>query len=256
MPTAIPFTRHVAAVEVASSDLASRALSSGLEAPVVTCPRWRVADLVVHQGIVHRWAASNLRGDNDVVPTKSQILKEVPIGDLLAWFEDGAEKLVVTMREVDPDVDAMVFLKDAPSPRDFWARRQAHETTIHSVDALAGLLGRMPTSAEAGIDRHIALDGVDELVCGFITRGTTKLATEEPYIIAIEPTDSDRAWTLDVGTERIVTEPTRGNRADVTFSGTATQLYLGLWNRGDEIGASGSRGALEDWRRLQRIRWS
>jgi hypothetical protein len=41
-----------------------------------------------------------------------------------------------------------------------------------------------------------------------------------------------------------------------TFSGTAAELYLGLWNRGSELLATGRPGVLEAWRDRQRIRWS
>ena len=36
--------------------------------------------------------------------------------------------------EAPVDLEAFVFLNDAPAPRQFWARRQCHETTIHAVD--------------------------------------------------------------------------------------------------------------------------
>ena len=40
------------------------------------------------------------------------------------------------------------------------------------------------------------------------------------------------------------------------MTGTATQLYLALWNRGDEITAIGRPDVLERWRQTQRVRWS
>ena len=84
----------------------------------------------------------------------------------------------------------MVFLKDAPPPRRFWARRQAHETTIHSVDAVAAALGRWPTASDVTIDPVLAADGIDELLTGFITRGKGRLHTAEPYTRA----DQDRRY--------------------------------------------------------------
>ena len=44
--------------------------------------------------------------------------------------------------------------------------------------------------------------------------------------------------------------------ADAVLEGTAAQLYLGLWNRGNEITETGPIGVLEQWRRMQRVRWS
>ena len=62
----------------------------------------------------------------------------------------------------------MVFLRDSPAPREFWARRQAHETTIHRADAVAAGLGRRPRSAELDLDPAFAVDGLDELLTGFL----------------------------------------------------------------------------------------
>ena len=97
-------------------------------------------------------------------------------------------QLLDTLRSVPDDVRAMVFLKDAPPPRRFWARRQAHETTIHAVDALAASLGGCPTSDESAgalpIDAELAVDGIDELVSGFMPRGRPKIAGDEPFVLA------------------------------------------------------------------------
>lgn len=149
-----------------------------------------------------------------------------------------------------------MFLNDAPPPRHFWARRQAHETTIHAVDALAAALGRLPTAAEAGIDHDVAVDGIDELVTGFFTRGRSRLAGEAPVSIAVAPTDAERGWTLAVADDRLATERVRRAAADAVLTGTAAQLYLGLWNRGDEITGSGRPGLLARWREVQRVRWA
>lgn len=256
MPQSLELGRYLDVIRASADALIDRATTAGLAAPVPTCPRWTVADLVAHQGMVHRWAGSNLRLDGATIPTKSQVLREVPRTRLPGWFRNGVTDLLATLRDADPDVPAMVFLKDAPAPREFWARRQAHETTIHAMDALAASLGHHPTEQDAGIDRGLALDGIDELVCGFITRGRSRLAGVEPFTIAVSPTDSDGGWTLDVRPEGIVTDPVRSRRADATFTGTAAQLYLGLWNRGLEITATGRPGVLDRWHGGQRVRWS
>ena len=80
-----------------------------------------------------------------------------------------------------------MFLADAPSPRCFWARRQCHETTIHAVDALSASLGRYPVAADASwIGTELALDGIDELLTGFLPRprvaaAIRRAASASPY---------------------------------------------------------------------------
>jgi hypothetical protein len=36
----------------------------------------------------------------------------------------------------------------------------------------------------------------------------------------------------------------------------ARALYLGLWNRGEELAATGNPDVLDQWRRDMRVRWS
>lgn len=258
MTDVLPFAQYLAIIDRAAASLASRAARAGLEAPVPTCPRWTVADLVAHQGMVHRWAASNLRLDGARVSNKTEILQQVPAEGLIDWLTVGAQQLLTTLRAVDRDIAAMVFLNDAPSPRKFWARRQAHETTIHSVDALAAALGRSPTADEAAVQEDVACDGLDELLTGFFTRGRSRLADGEPFAVAVTPHGNDNGWTLHFRDGRMTAERVRSTTTDtvVTFTGSTPQLYLGMWNRGSEIRESGTPGVLARWQSLQKIRWS
>lgn len=253
MPEVLPFDRCLEVIGASAATLADRAAAAGLDVDVPTCPRWQVADLVAHQGMVHRWAASNLRRDGQDPPSKSRILEQVPAADLLDWFDAGARELLAELRSVAADVPAMVFLNDSPAPRHFWARRQAHETTVHAVDAVAAALGRFPVAAETAVEADVALDGIDELLTGFLTRGRSKLADLAPLTLGIHPTDSDRGWTLHVA--ETTTALRRRTASDATFSGSAAQLYLGLWNRGDEIVCDERPDILTAWRRSSRVRW-
>ena len=262
--TRMPADQHLDVISTAAAHLAAHAATAGLDAAVPTCPDWTVAHLVAHQGMVHRWASANLRGADTTTPTLTELLSTIPAAELLTWFDDGAAALLTTLRTVAPDVDARVFLNDAPAPRDFWARRQAHETTIHAVDAVAAALGRLPTAAEAAIDPDVAVDGLDELLRGFITRGRTRLPAPEPFSIGVRPDDAAVAWLVQVvADEPVVTERVPPDALpvaapggfDATFSGSAAQLYLGLWNRGTEIAVAGRADALDDWRTAQRISW-
>lgn len=250
------FDRCLAVIEAAAAALAERAEGAGLTAPVPTCPAWSVAELVAHQGMVHRWATSHVRNDGAEVPTEEQILAEVPAEKLLAWFTEGVRDLLLALRLAPADMAAMVFLADAPPPVHFWARRQAHETTVHSVDALAAGFGREPTAVEASIDLDVALDGVDELLTGFLPRGRSKLAVLQPLNIAVTPSDADVGWTVCVENERLRTLRRRSDDADATFYGSAAELYLGLWNRGKEIKPTGRPGVLDAWHEHLRIRWT
>ena len=169
MPTHLSLEQHLEALARGGAALAAAAAAAAPDAKVPTCPAWDVTDLVVHQGMVHRWAAANLRGERDHDTAASQA-KGRAAARLLDWYADGLAALIDTVRATPDDAKATVFLKDAPPPRRFWARRQAHETTIHGVDAVAAARGRWPTAADVDIDPALASDGIDELLMGFITR--------------------------------------------------------------------------------------
>lgn len=257
MATRLTLDDHVKLLAGSGTALHDAAARAGLDAPVPTCPAWDVRALVTHQGMVHRWAAAHLRGERDH-DTGASVAAARTAPDLLAWFADGLDALLATIAATPDDARAMVFLKDAPPPRRFWARRQAHETTIHGADALAADLGRAPTAAEAGVAPESAADGVDELLAGFITRGRGKLRTDEPYTIVVRATDTGDAWSLRVEPESLTTTDGVGPCAapDAELTGTAAQLYLGLWNRGDELTAAGRPSILRDWRAQVRVSWS
>jgi uncharacterized protein (TIGR03083 family) len=247
--------QHVEVLAKSGTRLADHAEAAGRDAPVPSCPAWTTAHLIAHQGMVHRWAAAHLHGgDLSNVPLQSQVVNDEP--DLIGWFRIGLVDLLEAIADAPHDVKAMVFLRDAPAPRRFWARRQAHETTIHAVDAQAAELGRLPLTEEVGTSIELAVDGIDELVCGFMPRGkSSSLAALAPCTIVIDPTDATQAWTLTVGEGPLHTAPGRVDDADATFRGTAAGLYLGLWNRGEDFTVDGRTDVLSEWRASQRVTW-
>ena len=255
VPTSLTFSEHLEALEASGGRLAELALEAGLDVAVPTCPAWTTDALVAHQAMVHRWAAAHVRGDDpDVIPSQTEI--RTSVDDLVGYYRDGHGALLATFHDAAPDLEAMTFLKDAPAPRDFWARRQAHETTIHMIDALAAVLGRQPTASEAGIAPTLAIDGVDELLRGFFTRGRSKLFDGDEYTIAVCPSDSERCWIVRVA-ERLTVDPAdRIDEVNAVISGTSAALYLALWNRGDEVEARGRADVLDRWRAAQRVTWS
>ncbi|HZI46139.1 MAG TPA: maleylpyruvate isomerase family mycothiol-dependent enzyme [Ilumatobacter sp.] len=253
MSATLAFERYVDLVAASATRMITTIERAGFDAEVVTCPIWDGRALVAHQAMVHRWAAANLRGeDASAVPNQTEIRESVE--DLGTYFRDGVDGLVAALREASDDLDALVFLNDAPPPRQFWARRQAHETTIHMVDALSAKLGQVPSATEAAIDSDVAVDGIDELLCGFFTRGKSKIFEGSEYDVDVVPTDSDRRWTVHVAERMTATAESAGD-AHVRIAGPADAIYLALWNRGDEVEVTGDDGLLDRWRAAQRVRW-
>jgi uncharacterized protein (TIGR03083 family) len=252
----LDFSEALGALREALAGFVDYARRAGLDAPVPSTPEWDVRALVAHQGMVHRWATDNIRGRKaDPTAYESEGLKS---NDPVLWLREGGQRLIHALETAPVDLEALVFLNNAPPPRQFWARRQCHETTIHSVDALAAGLGRLPTAEETWITQQVALDGIDELLLGFMTRSRAKLRNAEPLTFAIRPNDVRRSWLVRVSDDAPVVE--RGGRArrwgrdeaDVVLEGTAEQLYLALWNRSDEVRGEG----YDLWRRTAHVTWS
>jgi len=215
-----------------------------------------VRDLVAHQGMVHRWAAALVRGER---PDEAAVAAFESQGreseDPVRWLRDGALEVSRAVAEAPEDRAALVFLNDAPPPRAFWARRQCHETTIHAVDAMSAALGRAPRAEEIWIDPVVALDGIDELLGGFLTRPRSRLRCEEEALLVVAPDDAAEWWEVALGPRPAVVtrhETAYDGEADADWevTGSAVELYLRLWNRSDPAVPAES-----DWRHLTAVTW-
>ncbi|MBT2454101.1 maleylpyruvate isomerase family mycothiol-dependent enzyme [Streptomyces sp. ISL-86] len=206
------------------ADMAERA---GTEAPVPSCPEWRIADLLRHTGAVHRWAAGFV-ADALVEPVPFPEAPELVGTELLAWFREGHAVLIRTLTEAPDDVQCWTFLPTSPpSPLAFWARRQAHETTIHRMDAEAAL-----GVAFSPLEPEFAEDGVDELLIGFHARPRSRVRTPEPRVLRIRAADTGAVWTVHLSPEPARTvRGDEGGPADCELTGEAAWLYAALWNR-------------------------
>jgi uncharacterized protein (TIGR03083 family) len=212
----------IAAVGGQGERLAAAADRSGLDAPVPTCPDWAVRDLLLHLGSVHRWAGAFV-GQALTEPRDIDYSTRDDDG-LVEWFRDGVTALVDVLTAAPADLDCWQFMRTAPSGTMFWARRQAHETTIHSVDAeaAAGLPSPIPSA--------LAADGVDELLCGFLPR-SRRLRAEEERSVLVSATDTGDNWLVRYGPDRPTATRVEAAEADSAIAGTAEELYLALWNR-------------------------
>ena len=220
---------------------------------VPSCPGWQLRDLVHHTSGVHRWATRIVQ-DRSTEPIADD-LETIAGGwpgdeDLAAWFRAGHLLLVDALRSAPADVECWAFLR-APSPLAFWARRQLHETTIHRVDA------ELASGAVSDIPVDLAVDGIDELLTGFLPRRSSRLRPETASTIAVQPTDSDAAWLVTAGPDGATTERVRAD-GDVVVHGPAADLYLLVWNRRDLDGIDvvGDASLLDQWRSSVQVRWS
>ena len=225
--------------------------------PVPTCPGWTAADLAWHLTEVHGFWA--------------RILASRAVSDA----EAEAQEANGPTRPADPAATRLLFeqatraLLDALAARDdteaawFWLptartvgstrRMQAHEATMHRVDAEAAA-----GVASAPIDAELAADGIGHAVeVMWAWWGTNPGFTFTPCdgVVALTATDLDRTWLLQPGRWRGVgasgtsydvpgvrTVPTGEPVARVEAH--AETLMRWLWGRGPEPTASGDGAAL------------
>jgi uncharacterized protein (TIGR03083 family) len=236
---------YIEAVQVEGARLAAAAAAAEPDAPVPTCPEWAVRDLVFHVGAVHRWVTEYVRRGHTEPGAVDFAAARGPAPDdagLVDWFLTGHAALVAALRGAPPDLRCWTFLP-APSPLAFWARRQAHEITIHRVDselAAAATVSR--------IDSALAADGIDEMLVGFAsTRGRASAGDQRKQrnqgerdeikatVIEVRCTDESAGWTVRLGSGGVAataTEVGSDMAADCTVRGTSVDIYMTLWRRG------------------------
>jgi uncharacterized protein (TIGR03083 family) len=257
--------------------LADAAERAGPEAAVPTCPGWAVRDVVCHTGSVHRWAAHVVSTAAPEAPDAVDLVERAggwPDDDrLAAWLRAGCENLADALESAPDSLECWTFMA-APTPRMFWARRQAHETAIHRVDLESAVGTVTPFPAP------FAADGVDEILSGFAPR-SRRLRGEPPCVLSVSSLEPARRWQLRIGTDAVTLGPSPdgrgaleagdddGGRPDAgddaagdgvqcAVRGSASDLYLWLWNRRDStsLAVTGEPDVLRRWREGLQVRWS
>jgi len=226
------------------------AARGALAAPVPTCPGWTEHDLVGHTGRVHRHIGR-------VVAQRLQDeawLRHVPDGPddpagRLAWYEEGAAALIDALDGVAEDVPIWNWA-DGVAPARFWMRRAAAETALHRWDAQSGAGEPDPVDAE------LAVHGVEEMADAFLPLLGEKVGqvAAEGTTVHLHCTDADGEWLLRFGAEGVSTTREHA-KGDVAVRGSASDLYLLLWNRvgADRCEVFGDASVLSRFAELVRI---
>lgn len=246
---------HVEAVGREARLLADATKLGGLDADVPSCPDWDMRALLSHLSMIHLWAAGHVAelhpGSWGNLSDLAEVWPELAVfwpddDNLVDWYLETNANLVRTLESAPLDVERWTF-NLAPSPLAMWARRQAHETAIHRYDAenAAGI--------STQFDPTLASDGIDELLVCMAPRyeGFPKTRT-----MAVHATDTDDRWHLTITPDELIT--VRSNEpAEMTLSGNASDLYLAVWNRGDDsnVTVTGDHDILEQWRGKKKSQW-
>jgi uncharacterized protein (TIGR03083 family) len=194
-----------------------------MDARVAHLGRWELGDVVAHLGGVHRWAAEILA--TGAMPAGHQEKTDRDEA-LITWFDEGLQRLITVLAASDLDEPCPNPCPGSPATKGFWARRQAHETTMHRWDIES-------TISKARItDPLFAADGIDELLDTF-TRIRDKQVLTGP--VALLTTDANSTWVVSPAEQhgRVMIRRPQAEPIDVvaTISGPAEKLLLALWHR-------------------------
>jgi uncharacterized protein (TIGR03083 family) len=214
-----------------------------LARPVPACPDWTVADLVWHLGEVHHfWATVAAEGSTDRAAAKAVAEPDRPAEeDLLAFARAEADRLVDVLAGLDPWAPRWNW-SSGPQTAAFVARRMAHETAVHRVDA------EQAAGEAAPVDARLAADGVDELLTVFLPASGDYRGPAG--FVGVAETDTGRAWAvrLDPPEAEVVSPmkmPKRPGELEQIHV-PASQLLLVLWGRRDAPGKRPLLTALRD----------
>jgi uncharacterized protein (TIGR03083 family) len=208
--------------------------SAGPDAAVPTCPGWTVRDLVRHLARTQQWAGRSLLTDPEGASPQRD---EPPTawGELLSWWDEQVGTLVDTLRGHEPEAPAWIFDPNGPHTAAFWARRQAHETAIHRLDAEHALVGSdRPDSVPTLVfDPEFAADGIDEgLAVGLSRRAAREGITLQGSVL-FHAADAGRAWLVHLkpGSPLEIGPAEPAIDADASVVGTADAVYRAIWGR-------------------------
>ncbi|MGI9644121.1 MAG: maleylpyruvate isomerase family mycothiol-dependent enzyme [Ilumatobacteraceae bacterium] len=223
------------------SDLIAAAVEGGpLDAAVTTCPGWDLRELVVHTGMVHRWATRVLLDGK--APDDRDLTLPGDDENLAAWMRAGAGELADRLDALGPDADVW-----HPWSLDrkawVWYRRLANETMVHRWDAEVAVAG------SSSLEPARASDGVDE----YFELGLPRVLEREQILapdfsLHVHCTDVEGEWLIwgEGGELQLLAEHRKG---DAALRGPAEMLLLVLMGRADRdrLDVVGDPAAAAEW---------
>jgi uncharacterized protein (TIGR03083 family) len=199
-----------------------------LDAPVPTCPEWRLRDLVEHLGGVYGWLTEAGRVDRDAPPA-ARIDLAPPAGTSHAdWLRAAVDHAVATYSAIEPDATRWTWAHGPGDVAQWYFRRLAQETLVHRLDA------ELAAGEVTTVDPALAVDGVDEMFDMFMPASPREPIGGNGETLHLHATDAEGEWLLTFHPDRV--EATWGHaKGDAAIRGTARDLLLQVWGR-DPIG--------------------
>ena len=235
MPVDVAVARETIATAGASLTAAGR---DRPDAHVPGCPGWTVESVVAHVASVHSWVGGMVRSgatDGADFPAAPDLTG----GELADWADEVRHALLDAFDNADLDRPMWAFGLQLPTR--FWARRQAHETAVHAVDATAAA-GRTWT-----IPGNVADDGLDEFLTVFLPFRWQRRTPDwgEGKTVHFHRTDGDGERLLTIGSAPQVTAGHA--KGDLAVRGSGHDLLLWTLNRPATVELFGDTDLAAAW---------
>jgi uncharacterized protein (TIGR03083 family) len=248
----LPHDRYCEQIATQARLLAGHLDGADLTRAVPSCPGWNLAQLTQHVGEELRWLDGMVRtratamaddtAMRDLSPSTTRTGAETG-----TWIVEGATSLAAALREAGPDAPMWTPLPGGTVS--FFARRFAHETLMHRIDAALPL--GVPVTIEPDV-------GGDALAEWMELGGLPQMLEFHPHRAALlgpgrtlrfTATDTGDTWLVDNRGDVMEHRPGAGEPGAVEVRGPLTPLLLHLYRRGDDtdLEVIGERALLDEW---------
>jgi uncharacterized protein (TIGR03083 family) len=195
-----------------------------LAAAVPTCPGWTVRDLVRHVAEVyeHKIASTVLERPPDPWPPDWPADR-----DPIEWFTDAHGRLLDMFDRSEPTTPSATWWP-ANQTVGFWARRMAHETAVHRVDA------EVAAGTSTPVDADLAVDGIDEILFLMLEGDWSDAPDDAAGGRRVRIETGEKGWLVILERESVAIAAD-GEEGDAVLQGEPSDVELWLWGRaGDE----------------------
>lgn len=239
-------TRHLELLRREGALLAAMP-SDHLGAAVPSIEGWDLERVVRHVGKIHRWVIGALAADPDGAVPPAEGLPKGPA--CLPAYAEALDAVAEALAATSPDDTRWTFI--GPSAAAFWSRRQAHEVAVHRIDAADAVHAAGGPEPEP-LPADGAADAIDEWAEVFLAIRYAQRFGPLPEdlhgrslrLVTTDggPDGGSTARRVAIGADGVAVEAEAGTGAgsggvggggtvDVTVTGSAQDLLLGLWNR-------------------------
>lgn len=224
-------------IEAEAGVLRTAALTVAPDTAVPSCPDWTVQRLLAHTGRVFAMVTGALHAADPSTPPPKPSALSGELDAVVAGYDERLAQLLEALRATDPAAPAWNFSPTAPKTATFWARRTAHEATVHRLDA-KGAAGE-----DTAVGTDVAADGIDEVLTRLIQRSTDEWAVAElAGTVLYHAADAGRAWTVRLVAGQLPqTAPEVVAEPDASVIGLADAIYRAAWGRPSHATITGDR---------------